>query len=130
MLLLGRSVFAAKTYDQILVENRQCGFRLEGPEYLGLESSAYGLLKDMLEISPVARITAAEALRHAFFEEQVLRPVSKTKSSLVREPSLKKMRSVENMRVGGGNGSIEPLRLAIKHTHSIHEQQLQSKFLK
>lgn len=28
MLLLGRSVFPAKTYDQILVENRKCDFKL------------------------------------------------------------------------------------------------------
>lgn len=58
-LLLGESVFAGSKYQEVLNENRKCHFDFTRPIYSRIPSNAFNLLKQMLEINPTARITAA-----------------------------------------------------------------------
>lgn len=69
-LLLGRSIFDAKDYDELLDQNRICAFRLEGEDYDGLPPSALNLLRRMLEVDVQNRTSAEEALRSEYFQEQ------------------------------------------------------------
>ena len=74
MLLLGKSPFPGKTYNEVLAENRACNINFEQTEYKRLPSastyivnSALDLLRRMLDKSPQTRITAKDALQHQFF---------------------------------------------------------------
>lgn len=69
ILLMGRSIFPGKTYNDVLVQNRACDFHLDSVEYARISRSALSLLKGMLEKTPGRRITAAEALKHSYFTE-------------------------------------------------------------
>lgn len=68
-LLLGCSVFPGKKYNDILSQNRLCDFNFDRDMYCGLEPSAYGLLKAMLQKDPLKRISADNALKSLYFNE-------------------------------------------------------------
>lgn len=59
ILLLGKSPFNGKTYNEVLTLNREANVKLEGPEYLRVPINAYDLLKKMLIDDPSKRITAS-----------------------------------------------------------------------
>ncbi|EGR27845.1 protein kinase domain protein [Ichthyophthirius multifiliis] len=69
ILLVGKSPFNGKTYEEILAQNRASNIILEGTGYLKLPLEAYDLLKKMLINDPKKRITAKKALQHPFFQE-------------------------------------------------------------
>lgn len=65
ILLLGRSPFPGKTYNEVLAQNRNCAFNFEAEEYGKLSSScnfllnsAMDLLKKMLSVDPKNRVNA------------------------------------------------------------------------
>jgi len=70
ILLIGKSLFSGKTYNDILTQNRQSNIKLEGPEYLSIPKSAFELLKRMLEKEPKKRITSGEAVKSEFFMDK------------------------------------------------------------
>ncbi len=70
LLLLGRSVFKGKTYNEILNENRSCNFDLNDALYEKFDELTMDLLKKMLKINPEERITAEQALNHPYFKEE------------------------------------------------------------
>ena len=69
LLVFGKSVFKGKTYNDVLQENRSCGFKLEGEEYEKLDKFVLDLMKKMLKTDPEERITAEAALSHPYFGE-------------------------------------------------------------
>ena len=69
LLVFGKSVFKGKTYNDVLHENRSCGFKLEGEEYERLDKFVLDLMKKMLKTDPEERITAEAALSHPYFGE-------------------------------------------------------------
>lgn len=69
LLVFGKSVFKGKTYNDVLQENRSCGFKLEGEEYERLDKFVLDLMKKMLKTDPEERITAEAALSHPYFGE-------------------------------------------------------------
>lgn len=113
--LIGKSPFDGKTYNDILSQNRACNIKLDGVEYLRLPLQsntlkfssfflsilinncifylAYDLLKRMLEKDPRQRITSAEALRHPYFDNGVVKNnqqnsnVSESTQDEIREES-------------------------------------------
>jgi serine/threonine protein kinase len=66
-LLLGKSIFPGKKYNEILTQNRACNFDFAQSQYKEINSHAVDLLKKMLEKDPSKRITAKKALCHQFF---------------------------------------------------------------
>lgn len=65
---MGKSVFPGRTYNDVLVQNRACDFNLKSSEYTDLlDQSSHDLLIRMLDKNPQSRITATQALQHAYF---------------------------------------------------------------
>ena len=50
LLVFGKSIFKGKTYNEVLQENRSCGFSLDGEEYTKLDPFVLDLMKKMLFI--------------------------------------------------------------------------------
>lgn len=71
ILLLGVSAFPGKTYNEVLKQNRESNISFEGREYETMDPNALSLLKKLLKNSPHDRITASEALNHAYFNENM-----------------------------------------------------------
>jgi serine/threonine protein kinase len=69
ILLMGKSIFPGKTYNDVLNQNRACDFFIEAPEYQVISRPAHHLLKAMLEKDPRKRISSNDALKHPFFSE-------------------------------------------------------------
>lgn len=67
ILLLGVSAFPGKTYNEVLSQNRASNITFEGEQYSKLDSNTLDLLTKMLKKNPNERITANEALNHAYF---------------------------------------------------------------
>lgn len=74
LLLLRKSPFPGKEYDEVLSQNRACKFNFESSDYQKLPPEgtykfylALDLLIRLLEKEPKKRISAKDALRHAFF---------------------------------------------------------------
>jgi serine/threonine protein kinase len=70
ILLLGVSAFPGKTYNEVLAQNRASSFTFEGTDYKALDPQALDLMAKMLKRTPQERISAKEALAHAYFEEE------------------------------------------------------------
>lgn len=68
LLLLGKTPFYGKNYNEILNLNRKAEINFKGPEYLRISIKSYDLLQKMLMNDPSKRITAKEALEHPFFD--------------------------------------------------------------
>ena len=62
ILLMGKSVFPGRSYNDVLKQNRACDFNLDHYNYNIISREAHSLLKRMLDKSPHSRITAAQAL--------------------------------------------------------------------
>ena len=67
IVLLGVSAFPGKTYNEVLSQNRASNITYEGEQYSKLDSNTLDLLTKMLKKNPNERITANEALNHAYF---------------------------------------------------------------
>lgn len=67
LLLSGKPAFPGKTYNEVLQKNRECNINFGIPELLRVSKHPYSLLKRMLEKDPCKRISAEEAVNHAFF---------------------------------------------------------------
>ena len=52
LLIFGKSIFKGKTYNEVLQENRSCGFNLDGEDYTKLDPFMLDLLKKMLKTNP------------------------------------------------------------------------------
>ena len=69
LLLMGRSAFPGKNYDEVLSQNRACNISFKGEEYQKLTPQTLDLLERMLKKNPKERITPQEALSHLYFQE-------------------------------------------------------------
>ena len=58
ILLMGKSVFPGRSYNDVLTQNRACDFNLNHHSYNKISREAHSLLKKMLDKSPHTRITA------------------------------------------------------------------------
>lgn len=67
MMALRRAPFEGRSYNQVLIKNRNCQIDFSEPQYKRLPESWLDLMKRLLSRDPKSRITAAEALEHAFF---------------------------------------------------------------
>jgi len=52
ILLMGKSPFNGKNYNEVLTLNREANVKLEGPEYLRVPLDAFDLLRKMLIDDP------------------------------------------------------------------------------
>ena len=52
LLLLGKSAFPGKTYNEVLAQNRASNILFEGSEYDSLDPNALKLMKSMLKKEP------------------------------------------------------------------------------
>lgn len=60
-------MFPGKKFNEVLKKNKLCEIDLEKKEYENLSMEAKDLLRHMLEKDPSQRISAQEALQHAYF---------------------------------------------------------------
>ncbi len=67
ILLVGRSPFDGKSFQEILNQNKMCKIDFKNPK-LKKQPQALELLIKMLEVNPVKRLSAKEALDHEFFK--------------------------------------------------------------
>ncbi|KAL4438341.1 hypothetical protein ABPG74_009764 [Tetrahymena malaccensis] len=86
ILLIGKSPFDGKTYNDILSQNRACNIKFDSVEYLKLPLQTYDLLKKMLEKDPKNRINAADALKHPFFDSNnQVKPIQQSNSQTLND---------------------------------------------
>ena len=69
LLLMGKSAFPGKNYDEVLSQNRASNINLKGEEYKKITPETLDLLEKMLKKNPKERITPHQALAHPYFEE-------------------------------------------------------------
>ena len=69
LLLLGKSAFPGKNYDDVLTQNRAADVSIGSEEKKKIDPQALDLLLKMLTKSPKDRITAEKALNHPYFSE-------------------------------------------------------------
>ena len=62
ILLVGRSVFPGRNYNDALSQNRSCNLNLDGLIYRALPEQALDLMQKMLDKNPLTRINSAAAL--------------------------------------------------------------------
>jgi serine/threonine protein kinase len=67
IMLVGRSPFDGKSFQEILKQNKLCKIDFKHPK-LKKHPHCIELLQKMLEIDPARRLSAREALDHAFFK--------------------------------------------------------------
>ena len=72
ILLMGRSVFPGRSYNEVLSQNKACSFDLNNKEYHDLDPIAHHLLTRMLDKNPDTRIRASEVLKHNFFAKSAM----------------------------------------------------------
>jgi serine/threonine protein kinase len=58
IMVMGKSPFSGKTYNEVLTQNRLCNISFEGFEYSRLSEVTLDLLKRLLDKNPSTRITA------------------------------------------------------------------------
>eukprot|EP00825_Cyclidium_porcatum_P034018 TRINITY_DN358_c0_g1_i5.p1 TRINITY_DN358_c0_g1~~TRINITY_DN358_c0_g1_i5.p1 ORF type:complete len:290 (-),score=47.62 TRINITY_DN358_c0_g1_i5:185-1054(-) len=85
ILLMGKSPFNGKTYNEVLAQNRAGNVKLDGPEYLRITTDTHDLLKKMLEKDPKKRISSQQALLHPYFTKVVNKQPSKVPQEQQKE---------------------------------------------
>lgn len=75
LLLTGKSPFEGKSFQEILNKNKKCVIDFSNKMLKRVSSSAFDLLKKMLETDPTKRPSAIECLQHDFFIENDTVPV-------------------------------------------------------
>ena len=69
LLLMGKSAFPGKNYDEVLSQNRASNISLKGDEYKKLSTDTIDLLEKMLKKNPKERVHPQQALAHPYFDE-------------------------------------------------------------
>ncbi|KAL4468378.1 hypothetical protein ABPG72_012272 [Tetrahymena utriculariae] len=103
ILLLGRTPFNGKNYNEILAQNRASNISFEGTEYLKLPLPAYDLLKKMLDNDPKTRITAKKALQHQFFTQKKGEQMEIESPQLTEAQKMKQLQEEHKQRLGSTN---------------------------
>lgn len=67
VLLSRQALFAGTKFEEVLVNNKEFRMDLDGVHMSDVSSNAKELLKKMLVLDASERITAGEALGHAYF---------------------------------------------------------------
>lgn len=67
VLLSRQTLFAGSKFEEVLANNKQFRMDLDGVHMSDVSSNAKELLKKMLVLDPSGRMTAGEALCHAYF---------------------------------------------------------------
>lgn len=70
LLLVGKSAFPGKTYNEVLSQNRAGVVPLASEDFKNYPAEVVDLLEKMLKKNPEARISAEEALKHPFFQNE------------------------------------------------------------
>lgn len=67
IMICGRSPFDGKSFQEILSQNKRCDINFSNPK-LKKFPHILDLVQKMLEVNPIKRLSAAEALKHEFFQ--------------------------------------------------------------
>jgi len=73
--LTGKSPFEGKSFQEILNKNKQCKIDFSHKALKRVSTSAFDLLKKMLETDPTKRPSAVDCLAHDFFIENDSQPI-------------------------------------------------------
>jgi calcium-dependent protein kinase len=69
--MVGHPPFNGKTHDEIIAKIKIGKFDIENDEFKEISESAKDLLNKLLEYDSEKRITAQNALNHAYFKEDL-----------------------------------------------------------
>lgn len=89
LLLTGKSPFEGKSFQEILNKNKQCKIDFSHKALKRVSTSAFDLLKKMLETDPTKRPSAVDCLAHDFFIENDSQPIDPHPESSNISESLK-----------------------------------------
>lgn len=108
ILLLGKTPFNGKNYNEILAQNRASNISFEGTEYLKLPLPAYDLLKKMLDNDPKTRIPARKAVQHQFFTSGKKDQMEIESPQLTEAQKIKQFQEDHKNRLAAGKDSPMP----------------------
>ena len=69
IMLSGQPPFAGKNDQEIVEAVKKGEFSTDGPAWSSISDSAKSLVKSMLAVNPKSRISAKDALSHAWIQE-------------------------------------------------------------
>jgi len=69
ILVTGKGIFEGETKEDILVNNSKMNFNLSHEIINSMGEDCFDLLRRMLTINPMERVTAKDALKHSYFQE-------------------------------------------------------------
>lgn len=69
LMLCGRPAFDGKTDDEILTNVRKGKYNMDSARWQDVSDDAKDFVQNLLQVNPARRMTAAQALEHAWFAE-------------------------------------------------------------
>lgn len=69
VLLTRKALFEGSRYDEVYKRNKEMNINYQDPRYAAVDPQAMDLLQRMLLADPKQRISAAQAIRHPYFEQ-------------------------------------------------------------
>ncbi|EGR29001.1 protein kinase domain protein [Ichthyophthirius multifiliis] len=118
ILLTGKSVFPGKKFSQVLELNKQCQIKFEGKLYEQINKDSMDLLYKLLEPNPLLRLSATQALKHQFFQNEQTKQLKVASAA-----NLDSLMSPVDIKVD----SKTPLKFGMKNEFNFKSQQKQSK---
>ena len=111
IMIAGKSPFDGKSFQEILSQNKQCNINFGNPK-LKKFPHALNLLQKMLEVNPLKRISAKEALKHEFFASLEKHSKKETPDDEVISNNLKEFQAKEKAQLK--NADKDNLSLVVR----------------